>query len=471
MSYLSSIKAAAPAATRSGPAGVTFAALLAIFATLVALRLPMAWVEGRFQDEEATVFLAYAWHFPSEALFRSFGGYLNIAANGVTLLLAELVKGGTISLERAPYFTMAAGLLAQLIPALLILMSRSPWLADLRTRIVALLVLVLMPATEEVFLNVLHIQFHLALAVALILALDRSRGRMMSWFEGAILVVAPLCGPGAIVFLPLLALRAIVDRDAGRWRQFALLGIGAAIQMLFFYVPTAMRGVPFDPLNLLASLFIRLLALPLGGVSGANRFSLAAAESMFFDKTALWLIGLLSLGLFGILFRESLKQRDSAFWLFSAALSVAVVSLGFGIVTGAAFAPFFVLAGPRYNYLPQVLLGLFFLCLAMRADPVQRRMPRVLVALFLFVGAVHYLQPFEDYGRGPSWLKEVAAWRKDPDHQLTVWPHHYSADLSNKPRRCSENKLVTASWEAPRYCQEGWLTSFTVWHGPASPKP
>lgn len=39
-------------------------ALLAAFALLVALRLPAAWAHGRFQDEEATVFLAYAWHRP-----------------------------------------------------------------------------------------------------------------------------------------------------------------------------------------------------------------------------------------------------------------------------------------------------------------------------------------------------------------------------------------------------------------------
>src|SRR6478672_13691337 len=74
--------------------------LLEVFALLLVLRLPLAWVYGRFQDEEATVFLAYAWHFPwADALFRPFGGYLNIAANATTLLVVELVRGGAVPLE------------------------------------------------------------------------------------------------------------------------------------------------------------------------------------------------------------------------------------------------------------------------------------------------------------------------------------------------------------------------------------
>ena len=50
---------AAPAFSRR-----TSALLLVGLGLLLALRLPGAWAEGRFQDEEATIFLAFAWNYP-----------------------------------------------------------------------------------------------------------------------------------------------------------------------------------------------------------------------------------------------------------------------------------------------------------------------------------------------------------------------------------------------------------------------
>ena len=103
--------------------------LLAGFALLVALRLPHTWAHGRFQDEEATVFLAYAWHRPwLDALLRPFAGYWNLAANATTLLVASLVKAGAVPLERAPYLTMTMALAVQMMPAVLILTGTASWL-------------------------------------------------------------------------------------------------------------------------------------------------------------------------------------------------------------------------------------------------------------------------------------------------------------------------------------------------------
>jgi len=455
---MSPITSAAPAKRDLRP--VHYLLILAVFALLAALRLPLTWVEGRFQDEEATVFLAFAWHFPGEALFRSFGGYLNLAANGTTLVLAELIKGGVLSLEKAPYFTMLAGLAGQLVPATLIVKSRSSWLADHRHRAVALLIILVMPTTEEVFLNVMHIQFHLALAVGLIVALQAGDGRTRTWFEGAILFLAPLCGPAAIVFLPLFALRALVDRDSRRWRQFAILAAGGAIQLLFFYHSTPLRGAPFDPVNLAVAMFIRLVALPLGGLNGADHVGFAAATALTEGGPTLWLLAGLSVGVFGAIFLTTLKNRDDAFWLFAASASVAAISLGFGILSGAAYSAFFSLAGPRYNYIPLVMMALCFLCLASRPNERDRRAPRLILTLMLFVGAVHFVQPIDTYGEGPSWRREVAAWRADSTHQLEVWPY-YRADLSDRHIRC--DIAFAPDQQAPRYCEQGWLRSFDNW--------
>ena len=56
------------------------------------------------------MFLAYAWHYPwLDALFRPFAGYWNLGANASTVLPLQLVQGGVLPLERAPYFTMSLG--------------------------------------------------------------------------------------------------------------------------------------------------------------------------------------------------------------------------------------------------------------------------------------------------------------------------------------------------------------------------
>lgn len=458
MSFISPITATVP--VERAPRTRELLLLLVAFALIAALRLPLAWVEGRFQDEEATVFLSFAWHFPSEALFRSFGGYLNIAANGTTLILAGLIRAGAITLEKAPYITMLAGLAGQLVPAILVIKSRSPWLQDVRHRAVALMILLLMPTTEEVFLNVMHIQFHLALAVGLIATLQAGSGKLRTWCEGAILFLAPLCGPAAIVFLPLLALRAMVERDRRRWVQFAVLGFGAAIQMLFFYHSTPLRGAPFDPVNLAVALFIRLPVLGFGGMNGADHVGFAAAVGLINGGPILYLIAGLSVLVFGLILATTLKARDDAFWLFAGALGVGAVSLGFGILTGSRYSQFFAIAGPRYNYIPLVLFGLCFLCLASRQSPAERRTPRTLLMLMLFVGAVHFFRPIDTYAKGPSWKQEVALWKANPNYQPRTWPF-YRADFSDRHVRCDQN--FSSRERPPRYCEEGWLSSFDSW--------
>lgn len=434
--------------------------LLLGFALLVIFRLPHAWVNGRFLDEEATVFLAYAWHRPwLDALFRPFAGYWNLAANATTLLVVTLVKAGVMPLERAPYLTMIMALAVQMLPAVLILTGQARWLGARPAVVAALLVVALAPATEEVFFNVLHIQFHLALCAALILALDPPRRRFARFGHGVVLFLAPLCGPGAIVVLPLFALRALVDRDRARVTQVAALAAGASVQLLLFFGASPMRGHLFDPGTVAATMFVRMIALSALNYGVADQIGLAIIRSQAGHGIGWWVPAAAAIFLLGALLAAAARRPDGALWLVLSSLAIAGVSFGFGMVLLESTSLFRVGAGERYNFVPQVLIGLALVALAMRRGR-EWRVYAALCLLMLLTGALCYSAPMNDFARGPSWPAEVRAWRADHGHALAVWPAPWRADLSDQPRPCSPAGSDPRRSSDPRYCESGWAAAF-----------
>ncbi len=453
-----------------GPAfsGWTAAALLMGLALLLALRLPGAWAEGRFQDEEATIFLAFAWNYPwHEALWRPFGGYLNLPVNAVTLGLARLVQHGLLPLEAAPYVTMISGLLAQLTVAAILLRACSHAFAGRTAVLAALLYLAIAPLTEEVWLNAMHIQFHLALATALLLAVAPATGRAGRIGEGALLILAPLSGPGAIVFLPLFAARAAFDRDRARWRQAGLLGAGAAIQLLFFYSSGAGRGAALDPVSAVAALGLRTIGLAFLGVQQAKKLGSTAGDQ-FLAGDIPWTTAIVAGIIFAALLFAALRRRDEALWLFLSAIAAGLVSVTFGIATRFPDDAFLVRSGPRYNYLPIMLFFWGVLALVARPAFRGRWAARAGVAVMLVVGLYYYPKPRAAYAQGPGWRAEVKAWRADSTYALAVWPQPWRADFSGTGKPCPPLGSIMKPG-IPRYCAVSWGASFESRPGELAP--
>jgi hypothetical protein len=431
------------------------AGLLAIFASLIAMRLPHAW-HGRFLGEEGTIFFAYAWHSSAiDALLRPFGGYLNLAANGVTLLAARLVQANLLSLENAPYLTMLAGLACQMIPVLVLLTGKSAWLERKDAVVVALFLLVLPPMTEEVFLNVLHIQFHLTLAAALILSVEVPGARLPRIGYGLVLFIAPLCGPGAIILVPLFLLRALVDRTAGRIVQASLLTAGAAIQLVFFFVASPVRQAHFDAATLAAILFTRLMALPLLGPGLANSVGTAVYASYATGGYGWWCAAaaaILGSGALAILaFR---RGRNAAVWLIGSGGLIAAVTFGGGMINGGVRACFSVSSGERYDYLPLALLGVGIVALRDRLQGRLRQLFTGICVLALVQGAAAYPRPIPGLSEGVLWSKEVAKWRLNHDYRLVEWPGAWTVDLSDHDEACLPSSAPTA--RAASYCEQSW---------------
>lgn len=433
--------------------------LLALFTLIVVMRLPQAWAGGRFLDEEGAIYFAFAWHNgTSEALFRSFGGYLNLAANGTTLLAARLVQGGVVPLELAPYVTMTISLLFQTIPAILILTGSANWLKPRWAVLASLMVIAASPATEEVFSHSLHIQFHLALACALILALDPPKTKR-SWLgHGLVLILAPLCGPAAIVLLPFFVLRSLVEWDRARLVQAGLLGLGSAVQLLLFFEAVPVRGHFPDPATLAALMFGRTVAMPLTNSSVASFFVERIYESWAALGLMWWLAAIAFAAYFTTLIRWALRdRRDAAIWLIVPGLALGLVSFGGGMIVSNYSDWFMPLAAQRYNFLPVVLASLGIISLARRLAGTARRLCIYLCILIQVSGIVSYWLPLGQLERGPYWRGEVAAWRVDHNTLLRGWPQWWKIDLSDQSRPCSQMAGGKPPPDEPIYCEAAWL--------------
>jgi hypothetical protein len=339
----------------------------------------------------------------------------------------------------------------------LIVTGNAQWLAHRFAVIAALLMLVIAPATEEVFFNVLHIQFHLALCVALILALDVPRRAMTSVGYGLLLFLGPLCGPASIAIMPLFALRGVIDRDRRRLIQFAALSSGAAVQLLLFYGSSPARGHVADPGVIAAAMFVRLFVAPVFGIDIANRVAWRIHASQVAETTQWWWFAAATALSYGALIAVAWRRRDAAVWFALSSLMIAVVSFGFGIIIVDPADLLNVVLGERYNFLPVVLLGMTFVVLAMRPETEGRTLFALLCILILVSGAYYYAKPLAQFSDGPSWRTQVQIWRGDHRHALAVWPSPWSADLSDETRACSPPGPNLARSPDPGYCESGWI--------------
>ena len=386
--------------------------------------MPQIIIAGRFWAEEGEVFFRRAWDLPpSRALFASFGGYLNLVANA-----APLLARWTLPLALAPYLTIAVGLLFQLCPPLLLLTARDSWLQTRHVRVAALLLVLLVPAAEEIWLQTLHCQFELTLCCAIILALDVTAGKIALLRLG-FLALAPLCGPTAIALLPLFVLRAIIDRSRGRAIQTAILGAGAAIQLLLFFHAVRTRGYVLNPVVLLCVFTVRHLELPFLGAEHAEIAATlirARRNAGYIPKQAT----LLPIAAFGALATTVLWHRGArpALWLLCAGVIIAGASY-FGAI-GGAFTLIDARTGARYSFAPQALFSLTLLALAATTQHWTARLSWLAVVWLLVVGAWEYTQPWPPIDHGPAWRSEVALWRADPTHALKIWPRGWSVMLA-----------------------------------------
>ena len=413
-------------AAKNGRPRLARALLLVAFAVPVLVRMPEIVLKGRFWAEEGHTFFANAWTMPPlRALFTSYGGYLNLVANAATLAAHELLP-----LRLAPYATIGVGFAFQLLPPLLLLTARDEWLERMRFRAAGVMLILLVPGTEELWLQSLHAQFQLTLCCGIILALETGTGTGAGAAARlAILALTPLCGPGGIVLVPLFLLRAALDRSRARLGQGLVLAAGSAVQVLLFFEPFASREFRLDPVTLVCVVAVRHVVEPLFGLKVAYRAGHAIRRDLALHHLPVGAM-LLAVAVFVPVGVAALrvKRAGASRWLLAAAGCTACVAY-YGAIGGAT-----VLIGAqsaeRYVFVPQALLALAILAFAATAPRRVARVAGVLVVWLLVAGAATFVATLPDTRNGPAWSDEVRAWQHDPSRALRLWPDGWTVRLA-----------------------------------------
>ncbi len=370
------------------------------------------------------MFFLHAWQFPwDKALWLSYGGYLNVSAN-----LAGILARNLVPLEKACYVTSFFGLLVQTFPVILLCSSHQRWLQDRKILIAAILLLAVMPLSQEIWLSCIGSQCHLNLCVALILVLEPSKGPA-GWFQNSLLAIGPLSGPGSALLVPLFALRAWIDKSKLRLTQTIIIATAAATQFAFFWRPneralltagqTEVLGI--DPVLLLNVFFVKHVLGPFLGIIQTTEITNGWADAYAHGHQASVPIAAIAVGIIASLaFIVWASKKSEPRWFFLSGILLWMVS-NFGAL-GARAALLDPIVCERYVFAPQILFELSILYLVFVSKGWRRTLAGSIIIWLLIIGLHEYFQTPPFFADGPPWRQEVRLWRKDPGYLLNVWP-------------------------------------------------
>ncbi len=389
------------------------AALLALFAALVLLRMPGI-LAGRFWAEEGVVYFANALTQPwYAAWFAVFAGYLNLACGLCTWIASQF------GLAAAPRVTVALALLLQCLPAYVLLTHDFPWRGRRLASAAVIILAALPPMMGEVWLNTVTSQFQLSLFAALLLGSRPPSAPALRALDHTALVLAALSGPGAVMLAPLFiarAMRFVRTRDAAL--QAAILTAGCAIQIAVILLhPGTPRGGSMTVAQVLAAIDLHTIVLCFVGAVPAQQFAtwVGGAPHRIVAGVAPIIL------FYGITGAAAARARSVALaGLLAASALISLVSFSFAL--HGSFAGGFVQIGEgqRYAFAPAVLNEMVVAGLACVAPGRLRWLFVALTLLLLLVTLINARTGLGLFSSGPDWASQIR--QAHAGSLLQVWP-------------------------------------------------
>lgn len=392
--------------------------LIIFFIGMEFLRSPDILIYGRFWEDEAVLF-QHAWnHSFIEIVCYVYGGYLNLAAN-ISIWAAKTL----VPLEYAPYVTTGIGLLFFVLPLFLLLTAQDQWLQQFRSRLFATLLLLFVPEHMELSLESLHIQFWLIFAVLIIIVLESTQHQR--YLKSIIILLSALSSMIAILLIPILGIRYLVDRNRFRLEQLCYLMAGGLIQFFVCYSPYKAREFHLSLVDYLTVLFTRNFISPFIGM---NIYSFSYLDSIYNlrEHNLTPIIPCIGSILFFTLMIYCLYKYpkiriDIGILLF------ALIEMQFIGVYGA-IGPvnwFYHLGwNERYVLLTQIVLVLILLYLSAKLPKKGQYFCCFIIVWISFVGVFNFFKIKQVATSSLTWKQQVKLWRSNPDFSFVAWPGH-----------------------------------------------
>ncbi len=423
--------------------------VLGLSMCVIVWRAPGLFTEPRLWAEEGTRYFRSAYAFAESpqwyrSLFQVQRGYFALWPNIAATAAANLVP-----LEEAPRVTTALALLIQLAAVAILLWSESELWSHRGIKTLGVLAMIFAPLSGEIWLNTINSQFVLALIGFLILHANARQSQRLRWLFHALLGIAGLTGVVSILLTPLFVFKALKEKSRERAIQAGILSacslIQAAIMMLFASDTRStifIRWTGMDWTLIVSVLWTQSIGLLLFGLENARGF-FSLITALRATNPQAYQIGCLLLGVIEIacLWAISLPLDSlNRLTLLGSYLTLILVS-----TAGALPADRLALVNPgvaeRYFYAPNAILALTAVGSLQRFQARkfasgQRRWMLIPGAVFLAASLLWGMKQFQPTTQAgadwPSWREQVRIWRKQPDHELEIWPPGWKTQLTKK---------------------------------------
>ncbi|HLZ15023.1 MAG TPA: hypothetical protein VKQ34_03450 [Candidatus Saccharimonadales bacterium] len=385
----------------------TCGAVVAACFLLAISRRPELLFHAQFWAEDGAVWYTDAFHRGFIApLFETYAGYLSF--------FQRLVAGASLllPLRFVPLFFNLWGIAALLLPVFIL---NSPRLRNvIPSRLLAIAVSILyigMPNGNEVYGNLTNVQWHLGVAVFLLLIATPSKKLGWIIFDFVVFILAGLSSPLLIVLLPVVGILWWRNRrDVTRRRNLLVFGVLSLVQLWAIFVGSHYHRVgshvQMDFLN-----FVKMIVgqIFMGGTVGLKYVNLYYNDR--FVLYALFALGLATI-VYAVVKGPLWLKLFNIYWpllLLAMFNSLAPVP-GFNVWEGLTNPT----GGQRYWYIPIMSWIATLIWLACKAPSKWfKGMASIVLLLMVIVGLgqnwevapltdLHFQQYAQDFQRAPK---------------------------------------------------------------------
>ncbi len=269
-------------------------------------------------------------------------------------------------------------------------------------------------SNAEIWLNVINVQFYLALCAFFVLMNDTTKSSsQLKWVSRLILVLALLTGPVSCFLCPIFIYRAYNEKDK---ESYLLCAITITLTLCQALIITG---------HFNESIGDRGIAFRVDALSRWLKYNVLVPFTGDLKHSAKLLYNILGYGTFLYLtyaFITSRKNSDTQI-LLGAFLFLSILSHLFSLKMQGA---------PRYGYAPSLIL-IFFL---LRQLPESRKWPQFILTTSLIANTLYFPMHIHESIYSTQWAKwdsALQAFRNNKTNNITLWPNEWVVPTESHP--------------------------------------